>query len=146
MALTENQIVLFKDDYFDKTGISFDKIFASDNEANAFIKRVYSIVIQYITSNQPLFKMDEVTSEFQKSAIWAAMLEQALYMKTVGDFYLMSGYDPVTGQLTPKAELEKRAFSDLARGILANAGLLYRGITKRNSSLYLEERAYWGRM
>lgn len=146
-SLTTTQIEQFKQDYRIKTGFELDVIKGSDEKAKAFINRVYMIVLQKVRSYQPEFDInDSETTEHQKAIIWAAMLEQAEYMIVVGDFYLMSGYDPVTGQLTPKAELEKRAFSDLARTILGNAGLLYRGIRKRSASSYLEERSYWGRM
>jgi len=145
--LTVEQIESFKQDYRTKTGLELDVIKGSDEKAVAFINRVYMIVMNKVRSYQPEFDIkDTDVTEHQKSIIWSAMLEQAEYMNTVGDFYMMSGYDPVTGQLTPKAELEKRAFSELARTILGNGGLLYRGIRKGSHSSYLEERSYWGRM
>lgn len=143
--LNEQQIEQFVIDYKIKSGDDLDAILGSDDKTVAFVNRVYNIVIDKVKSYQPEFKIDEA-SDYQLNTIWAATLEQAYYMRNVGDFYLMSGYDPVTGQVTPKAELDKRAFSAYARDILGNAGMLYRGIRKGRSSAYLEERSYWGRM
>lgn len=144
--MTKEKIELFKEDFRKANAFNLEDKFLPENplEVDAFINRVEMIVEQEIMTRCPRYVViKNDISENQKNAIWNAIIEQAQYMIAIGDVNLMSGYDPVTNQITPINELRKRRFSPLAKVILTNSGLFYRGITNRRGSKYMLERSTW---
>jgi hypothetical protein len=53
-----------------------------------------------------------------------------------GDTTLISGFDPVSGNLVSYEEIRKRQFSDVAYKILLQAGLLYAGLDSTRRSVH----------
>ena len=148
--LTEEQIRLFLEDYRIKTGDNLESNLdlTSKPKLDAFINRMYQLILIECRA-RPYFRRLETSnrlSEFQKASFWGAVLEQAEYVLSVGDFSKFSGFDGLNNSLVPLDELRKRGLSPIAQKLLQSAGLLYAGVVSGMQSPYLEERAYWGRM
>lgn len=148
--MTEEKINLFVKDFLFLTGISLEKRLRSgDNESGkleAFVNRVEMIIEEEIKTRNPNYTRQlnhGLITELQKEAIYKAMLEQATYIFSVGDMTMISGYDPVTGIMTPLNEIRKRTLSPMAKKILTNAGLFYSGIGQRTQGGYQEQRSGW---
>lgn len=132
--MTEEKIKTFAKDFLFRTGLDLEKrLPANDLETNkvdAFVNRIEMMIEEEIKTRNPNYAIWKARglSEPQLDAIYSATIEQAIYMFSVGDFNLMSGYDPITGVMTPLEELRKRAFSPMAKKVLTNAGMFYAGI------------------
>lgn len=147
--MTEEKIKTFAKDFLFRTGLDLEKrLPANDLETNkvdAFVNRIEMMIEEEIKTHNPNYKRwkERGLSEAQEDAIYRAILEQAAYVFVVGDFNFMSGYDPVSGTITPIDELRKRSFSPLAKKILTNAGLFYAGLGRRSQGGYAERRSGW---
>lgn len=132
--MTEEKIKTFTKDFLFRTGIDLEKrLPANDLETNkvdAFVNRIEMMIEEEIMARNPSYRRwkERGLSEAQEDAIYRAILEQAAYVFVVGDFNYISGYDPISGTLTPIDELRKRTLSPQAKKILMNAGLFYAGL------------------
>lgn len=117
------------------------KLEGSEKKISAFFNRVEMIVMQEIKTNNPSFQ-EEHLKEKQREELWKAILEQAYYMLNNYDMFIVSGFDPINNSTISIEEIRKRAFSSLARTILTNAGLRYRGIGSIGFG-YQHERRGW---
>jgi hypothetical protein len=133
--MTPEQKQQFQSDFMTKYGINLQiglssyQYLGGDNNQKHFLfaERAEQLVLLKIRECNPRFQIDKA-SNFQKKEIWEATLEQAFYMYMSGDVTLISGFDPTTGSVIPLDELKKRQFSDIARTILLQSGLLYGGL------------------
>jgi len=132
--MTESKIEQFAKDFKFITGMDLERRLPDNdfdtNKVASFVNRCEMLVEEEIKARNPNYAIWKARglSEPQLDAIYRATIEQAIYMFSVGDFNLMSGYDPITGVMTPLEELRKRAFSPMAKKVLTNAGLFYAGI------------------
>lgn len=147
--MTEEKIKTFAKDFLFRTGLDLEKrLPANDLETNkvdAFVNRIEMMIEEEIKTRNPNYAIWKARglSEVQEDAIYRAILEQAAYVFVVGDMNFISGYDPVSGNITPLNEIRKRQFSPMAIKILTNVGLFYSGIGNRTRGGYLEERDRW---
>ncbi len=147
--MTEEKVKTFAKDFLFRTGIDLEKrLPANDlesNKINAFVNRIEMMIEEEIKTRNPNYVRlkRKGLSEIQNDAIYRAILEQAAYVFVVGDMNFISGYDPVSGVMTPLNEIRKRQFSPMAIKILTNVGLFYSGIGGRTRGGYLEERDGW---
>lgn len=119
----------FNNDIMLKYDVNLDiQLKGSSNKVNVFFERVKMIVYQEIKSNNPSFNEADL-DDVVKDELWNAILEQAYYLIYNYDMNIVGGFDPITGATVPIDEIRKRSFSPLAKTILTNAGLLYRGIS-----------------
>ena len=74
------------------------------------------MIEEEIKTRNPNYKRwkERGLTEVQEDAIYRAILEQAAYVFVVGDMNFISGYDPVSGVMTPLNEIRKRQFSPMA--------------------------------
>ncbi len=135
----------FINDFLEYTGINLEELVADlqplPMTVAAFINRAETLIITKIKSRNPTFREAEL-SEYEKEQIYKALLEQVTYMANVGDYSLITGYDPISNQAVPIEELRKRQLAPLAIAILKAAGLFYCGL-RRGHSTYADERRYW---
>lgn len=142
--MNSEKINQFINDFRDKYGINLDTELQNyhflggygNNRPIAFANRAEQMVLLKIGEYNPRFKLEKA-SEFQLEKIWEASLEQAFFMLMTGDTTLISGFDPVSGNLVPYDEIRKRQFSDVAYRILLHAGLLYAGLDSTRRSVHL---------
>lgn len=134
----------FQNDFMNKYGINLQTALTNyhflggDNNQKhlLFSERAEQMVLLKISEYNPRFKLEKA-SEFQLEKIWEASLEQAFFMLMTGDTTLISGFDPVSGNLVSYDEIRKRQFSDVAYRILLHAGLLYAGLDSTRRSVHL---------
>jgi len=134
----------FQNDFMNKYGINLQTALTNyhflggdNNQKHLFFsERAEQMVLLKIGEYNPRFKLEKA-SEFQLEKIWEASLEQAFFMLMTGDTTLISGFDPVSGNLVPYDEIRKRQFSDVAYKILLHAGLLYAGLDSTRRSVHL---------
>jgi hypothetical protein len=133
----------FQNDFMNKYGINLQTVLTNyhflggDNNQKhlLFSERAEQMVLLKIGEYNPRFKLEKA-SEFQLEKIWEASLEQAFFMLMTGDTTLISGFDPVSGNLVSYEEIRKRQFSDVAYKILLQAGLLYAGLDSTRRSVH----------
>lgn len=105
----------------------------SDADLEKMIDRACNFIFKYVrfSSTVPIanmFKTGRVTED-QKSALIEASIEQLTYIElNGGELQYMSGFNEVTGTIIPNSQLFEKYLAPTARMILAEAGLLYRGI------------------
>ncbi len=134
----------FQNDFMNKYGINLQTALTNyhflggDNNQKhlLFSERAEQMVLLKIGEYNPRFKLEKA-SEFQLEKIWEASLEQAFFMLMTGDTTLISGFDPISGNLVSYEEIRKRQFSDVAYRILLHAGLLYAGLDSTRRSVHL---------
>lgn len=132
--MTEEKIKTFAKDFLFRTGLDLEKrLPANDLETNkvdAFVNRIEMMIEEEIMARNPNYVRlkRKGLSEIQNDAIYRAILEQSAYVFMVGDMNFISGYDPVSGVMTPLNEIRKRQLSPMAKKILTNAGMFYAGI------------------
>lgn len=134
----------FQNDFMNKYGINLQTALTNyhflggDNNQKhlLFSERAEQMVLLKISEYNPRFKLEKA-SEFQLEKIWEASLEQAFFMLMTGDTTLISGFDPISGNLVSYEEIRKRQFSDVAYRILLHAGLLYAGLDSTRRSVHL---------
>ena len=142
--MNSEKINQFINDFRDKYGINLETELQNyhflgsygDNKHIAFASRAEQMVLLKIGEYNPRFKLEKA-SEYQLEKIWEASLEQAFFILMTGDTTLISGFDPVSGNLVPYEEIRKRQFSDVAYKILLHAGLLYAGLDSTRRSVHL---------
>lgn len=136
---------LFVNDFLTYTGLNLEDVAQNIQPlamtVAALINRTELIILTKIKLCNPSFQEDEAT-EYEKNEIKRALLEQVAYMTNVGDFSLITGYDPINNSLADIKELHKRRIAPLAKDILIAAGLLYKGV-RRGIEGYAEQRRYW---
>lgn len=129
--INHTQFPKFDNDMRVKKGINLDINIPDDdnseNKVERFIDRVLLTVENEINIYNLFFDYDKLSPK-QKEAFYEACLEQALYLFAVGDMSLISGYDPINNTVIPVSEIRKRAFSPIAKNLLARYGMLFRGV------------------
>lgn len=141
--MNSEKINQFINDFRDKYGINLDTELQNyhflggygNNRPIAFANRAEQLVLLKIGECNPRFRIDKA-SEFQLQKIYEAALEQGYYMLMTGDTTLISGFDPVSGNLVSYEEIRKRQFSDVAYKILLQSGLLYAGLDSTRRSVH----------
>jgi len=134
--LTHLDFPTFEADMLSKKGMNLSTRIEDDDDApnkvERFIDRALMLVETEVRTYNKRFDYKSV-SQPQKDAFYNACLEQALYLYLLGDMSLISGYDPINNTVISIEEIRKRATSPIAKQILLNDGLLYRGINDRYS-------------
>lgn len=130
--LTHLDFPSFEADMLSKKGLNIETRIEDDDDASNKVERFIDRVVLIVESEVKKYnqRFDYISSNIpQKKAFYEACLEQALYLYQLGDHNLISGYDSINNSVISVDEIRKRAFSPLAKQILLNNGLLYRGIS-----------------
>ncbi len=137
-------MVDFEKAFEEKTGIILSQTLGSSNAVTVFKNRTTTMITEYIKEQYPNYDITLLT-DLQTTAITNAIIEQGFYMISTGvDLTTYLGIDSVTGNITPLDEIKKRTISPLAKKILKNAGLMYKGYGNSSAmTTYDEVRRFW---
>lgn len=122
-------------DFYNYWGLDLNVALKSDNnmsnKANTFLKLVEDRVMSWIDSNSfrntewdEIWEYEHMLECFQK-----ALLTQAMYVYRNSDIALDSGYDPDTGFVAKKQELQSIVICEAALNYLREGGLFNQNIT-----------------
>lgn len=141
--MTETEIKEFENDLLVNYGVNLGTVLPGEQgKVTVFANRVEMIVHEEIKNRCPSIRFSELEAS-HTATIYKAILEQAYYMVNNYDMTVVSGFDPVNNSVLPIQEIQRRAFSPLARQILKNAGLLYPGLSKVAQDQAAYERSFW---
>ena len=116
-------------DFYNYWGVDLNSALKSDNnvsnKANTFLKIVEDRLMSWIDSNSfrntnwdEIWEYDHMLECFQK-----AILTQAMYVYRNSDIALDSGYDPDSGFVAKKQELQSIVICEAALNYLREGGL-----------------------
>ena len=121
-----------KDEFREYTGIDLVELLPNQ-DAEAFLNRVAVRLEAYLDANY--FKNIELMypefSDYQKKNYKYALIEQALYVFKNGDISVDSGYNPESGIIANRGDLDNLTLSPNAKMFLMNCGLLSREIRNK---------------
>ena len=122
-------------DFLNYWGLDLNAALKSDNnisnKANSFLKLIEDRMMSWIDSNSfrntdwnEIWEYDHMLECFQK-----ALLTQAMYVYRNSDIALDSGYDPDTGFVAKKEELQSIVICEAALNYLREGGLFNQNIS-----------------
>lgn len=128
-------------DFYNYWGLDLNAALKSDNnmsnKANTFLKIVEDRVMSWIDSNsfrntewEDIWKYEHMLECFQK-----ALLTQAMYVYRNSDIALDSGYDPDTGFVAKKEELQSIVICEATLNYLREGGLFNQNISASRRGL-----------
>lgn len=93
-------------------------------QPDAFVRFINVLIDNYIYDINPLYDYGALT-DWEKSQVREAELEQAYYVVHGVDFARYTGFNPVTGALNDLGQAIERMVCILSKQILTRSGLLY---------------------
>ena len=116
-------------DFYNYWGIDLNAALKSDNnvsnKANTFLKIVEDRVMSWVDSNSfRNTKWDEIWEyDHMLECLQKALLTQAMYMYRNSDIAMDSGYDPDSGIIAKKSELQSIVICEPCLNYLREGGL-----------------------